>query len=45
MNKKKKVKNVDVKVIHVPHYEGLAMETMLEYASEHLEVMKYLPEL
>ena len=45
MNKKKKIKNVDVKVVHVPHFEGLTMATMLDYASQHPQVLKYLPEL
>ena len=45
MSKKKKIKNVDVKVLHVPHFEGLTMATMLEYASQHQEVIKYLPDI
>ena len=32
MNKKKKIKNVDVKVIHVPHFDGLTLDTMLGFA-------------
>ena len=45
MSKKKKIKNVDVMVMHVPHFEGLTMATMLDYASQHPEVQKYLPEI
>ena len=45
MNKKKKIKNVDVKVVHVPHFEGLTMANMLAYASQHPQVLKYIPEL
>ena len=43
MNKKKKIKNVDVKVIHVPHFEGLTLETMLDYAQQHPQISQYLP--
>ena len=43
MNKKKKIKNVDVKVIHVPHFEGLTLETMLDYAQQYPQISQYLP--
>ena len=33
--KRRRIKEVDVKVITVPHFEGLKIETMLEYAAQH----------
>ena len=43
MNKKKKIKNVDVKVIHVPHFDGLTLDTMLGFAQQHPQISQYLP--
>ena len=41
--KRRRIKNEDVKVITVPHFEGLKIESMLEYAAMHPEVMETLP--
>ena len=30
-------------MIHIPQYEGLKVETMLDFASQHPQVMEYLP--
>jgi hypothetical protein len=38
-----RIKAENVKVIQVPHFEGLKVEAMLEWASEHSDVMKALP--
>ena len=45
MNKKKKIKNKDVKVTHVPHFEGLKVASMLQFASQYPNIQKYLPEI
>ena len=41
--KKIRIKDVDVKHIIVPHFEGLKVETMLEYAETKPFVMACLP--
>ena len=41
--KRRRIKEVDVKVITVPFFEGLKIETMLEYAAEYQHVMEALP--
>ena len=43
MNQRTRIKNEDVKVLHVPHFHGLTLETMLGYASQSIEVMRCLP--
>ena len=45
MKTRKRIKNDDVKVIKVPYFEGLTIETMLNYASGYPKVMKCLPAL
>ena len=37
------IKCVDVKVLTVPYYEGLTIETMLEFASDYDKVSQALP--
>jgi len=41
--KRRRIKEVAVKVITVPYFEGLKIETMLEYASTRQNVMDALP--
>ena len=41
----RKIKCEDVKVLNVPYFEQLTIERMLEFAAQHDEVMKALPEL
>ena len=41
--RRRRIREVDVKHITVPHFEGLKIETMLEYASQFDEVMQALP--
>jgi len=41
--KRKRIKAVDVKVIQVPHFKGLKLETMFEFAAEYADVMKAFP--
>ena len=41
--RRKRIKQVDVKHITVPFFEGLKIETMLEYAAQYPEVMQALP--
>ena len=38
-----RIKEVDVKHITIPYFEGLKIETMLEYAGMYPKVMKALP--
>ena len=45
MNTRQQIRNDDVKVIQVPYFEGLTMQTMLQYASAHPKVLKCLPSL
>ena len=40
---RKRIKAVDVKVITVPHFKGLKLEAMFEFASQFEEVMKAFP--
>ena len=42
-NKRKRIKADDMKHIEVPHFEGLSIENMLEYAAQFTEVMRALP--
>jgi len=42
-NRRRRIKETDVKVINIPHFEGLKIETMLEYAALQPDVMQYLP--
>ena len=42
-NKRRKIKSTDVKHISVPNFEGLKIETMLEYAEQHPDAMEVLP--
>ena len=37
--RRKRIKERDVKVITIPHFEGLKIERMLEYAANLPEVM------
>ena len=41
--KRKRIKAVDVKVITVPHFKGLKVEAMFEWAYQHAEVMRCFP--
>ena len=41
--KRRRIKEVDVKQINIPHFEGLNIETMLAYAETKPEVMEALP--
>ena len=41
--KRRRIKQADVKVITVPHFEGLTIESLLGYAAVHPEVMQSLP--
>jgi len=38
-----RIKADDVKVIQVPHFKGLKLETMFEWAAQHPEVMQAFP--
>ena len=37
------IKCVDVKVFTIPHYKGLTIETMLEFASDYDKISQALP--
>ena len=39
------IKNTNLRVIHMPQYEGLTLETLLEEAKKHPTVMRALPEV
>jgi hypothetical protein len=41
--KRKRIKAADVKVITVPHFKGLKVEAMFNWATNHEEVMKAFP--
>jgi len=41
--KRKRLKAVDVKVIQVPHFKGLKVESMYEFAAQYPEVMECFP--
>ena len=41
--KRSHIKSVDVKVIEIPHYEGLTIEEMLEKAEAIPDVLRALP--
>ena len=41
--KRKKVKEINVKHINVPHFEELKIERMIEFASHYQEVIECLP--
>ena len=41
--RRRRIKETDVKFINIPHFEGLKIETMLEYAAQLPEVMNALP--
>ena len=43
--KRKRVKEADVKTLTVPHFEGLTIESFLEYAKNKPQVMLALPAL
>ena len=43
MNMKKRIKCEEVQVLQVPHFEGLTIQTMLEYIEGNEEVEKALP--
>ena len=34
----------DIQVLNVPHYEGLSIETILQFGEEHPEVSNHLPD-
>ena len=38
-----RIKAENVKVITVPHFEGLKIEAMLEWAQQYPDVMKHFP--
>ena len=40
---RRRIKEVDVKQIQVPYFEGLKIETFLEYIADKPEVMRALP--
>ena len=42
--KRTRIMGTDVKHIHVPQYEGLKVEAMLDFASQYPEVMRVFPE-
>ena len=44
-NKRHKIKEKDVMTLQVPHFEGLKIETFLEYAAAHPLVMETLPSI
>ena len=39
------LKGVDVKVMQVPHFEGLRVKEILHWARQHTAIEDYLPEL
>ena len=41
--RRRKLKETTIKSINIPQFEGLKMETMLEYAEERPQVMQALP--
>ena len=41
--KKRRIKETGVKHLTVPHFKGLKIEAMLEYAADKPEVMQHLP--
>jgi len=41
--KRKRIKAVDVKVIQVPHFKGLKVESMYAFAEQYPEVMEHFP--
>jgi hypothetical protein len=41
--KRTRIKAADVKVITVPHFKGLKLEAMFEFANNHPDVMKCFP--
>jgi len=41
--RRRRIKETEVKVISIPHFEGLKIETMLEYAAQYPDVMQALP--
>ena len=41
--RRRRIKEVNVRHITIPHFEGLKIETMLDYASIFQEVMEALP--
>ena len=43
MGKRKTIKQADLKHIHVPQFEGLSKEKMLEWAMAYPEVFQILP--
>ena len=43
--KRQRIREVDVKQIRVPHFDGLKIETMLMYAEMHPNVMRALPSI
>ena len=45
MNSRTRLKNDNVKVLQVPHFFGLTLETMLDYAARSIQVMNCLPSL
>ena len=42
-SKRSRIKQANVKVITVPHFEGLSIDALLGYAAVHPEVMQCLP--
>ena len=44
-NEVTRIRQLDVKVITIPHFEGLNIERMLEYAQGRPDVMKCLPKV
>ena len=44
MKKRGHIKCEDVKVIHLPQYEGLEIKFLLKFAEDHPDVMFILPE-
>jgi len=44
-SKRRRISQLGVKVITVPHFDGLKIETMLEYANMFPHVMEALPSI
>ena len=38
------VKCKDVKIVHVPHYKGLRVKEILNYAKSKVHILKYMPD-
>ena len=45
MNKRSHIKNTNLRVIHIPQYEGLSVEKLMVEAKKYPNVMRALPEV